>query len=104
MAVPQLHALVPIIADKGPFGIAQRYWYRDDRELDIVAQSLTGSDILLGEAKWRISNRREGNPSIRLGSLPIGNAPVLPLTFTPDTSNEPNAKIVDANTVFKALL
>ena len=103
MAVPHLHRVVPLIADKGPFGIAQRYWYRDDRELDIVAQSLTRPDVILGEAKWRISHEFESNPNIRIGSLPIGNNPVLPLLFTPEVPNETSVKVVDASMVIEAL-
>lgn len=103
LAVPQLHRVVPLLADRGPFGVAQRYWYRDDRELDIVAQSLSGPDVLLGEAKWRVSQTYESSAVIRVGSLPIGNAPVLPLVFTPDAPNENRANVVDASMVFQAL-
>lgn len=103
MATPHLHRVVSQLADKGPFCVAQRYWYRNDPELDIVARSLSKPDILLGEAKWRISDERQGGERIRVGSLPIGNAPLIPLMFTPDAPNEKVANVIDAHMVFEAL-
>lgn len=103
MAVPHLHTIVPEVADKGPFGVSKRYWHRDEPELDIVARSLSGSDVLIGEAKWRMSLENKNQLSIRLGSLPIGNAPVLPLVFTPDAPNDRSTNIVDARMVFESI-
>ena len=103
MATPHLHRVVPHLADKGPFSVAQRYWFRNDRELDIVAHSLSSSDILLGAAKWRIPEVQQGGDGIRVGSLPVGNAPLIPLTFTPDSPKEKVDNTIDARMVFEAL-
>lgn len=103
MAIPHLHRVVPQLADRGPFSGAQRYWYRNDPELDIVASSLSNREILIGEAKWQISDERRGGDRIRVGSLPIGDAPLIQLLFTPDTPKEKLADVIDARMVFEAL-
>ena len=103
MAVPKLHCVAPKVAEHGPFGVAKRYWYRNDRELDIVARSLSGPEVLVGEAKWRMRDVHKRDLSIRLGSLPIGNAPLLPLVFTPDAPSEQAAHVIDARMVFESI-
>ena len=103
MATPHLHRVLPELAERGPFSVAQRYWYRNDHELDLVARSLSGPEILLGEAKWRISEQDRIGEGIRIGSLPIGQAPVIPLVFTPDAHNETSENVVDARMVLEAL-
>ena len=103
IATPHLHRVVPKLAEKGPFGVAQRYWYRNDHELDLVARSVSGSAILLGEAKWQTADEDQGGEHIRIGSLPIGQAPVIPMMFTPDAPRENLANVIDARTVLEAL-
>lgn len=103
MATPQLHRVVPQLTEIGPFGVAQRYWYRNDYELDLVARSLSGPEILLGETKWRFSDDNQAGERIKVGSLPIGQAPVMPFVFTPDAPNENFANVIDAQMVFEAL-
>ncbi|MBD3241949.1 MAG: hypothetical protein GF331_15270, partial [Chitinivibrionales bacterium] len=36
----------------GPWGVASRYWRGNQPEWNVVAQSLDGAAILLGECKW----------------------------------------------------
>ena len=103
MAVPHLHRLVPQLAEHGPFGVAQRYWHRNDRELDIVARSLAGPEILVGEAKWRRSEKLQGFTGVQVGSLPIGSAPIQTFLFTPDAPNKKVTNVVDAQMVLDAL-
>ncbi len=40
------------LASLGPWGAAGRYWRGHDPELDVVAASLDGASVLLGEVKW----------------------------------------------------
>ncbi|MCY3859675.1 MAG: ATP-binding protein [Gammaproteobacteria bacterium] len=103
MAVPHLHRVVPELADKGPFGLAQRYWHRNEREFDIVARSLSGAEILLGDAKWRVTDEHQDGSPIRVGSLPIGNASLISMVFTPDALDENVVNVIDASMVLEAL-
>ena len=50
MAVPALRDSP--LGRLGPWESAQRYWRGNDRELDIVARSVDGRRLLVGEAKW----------------------------------------------------
>ena len=101
MAVPNLHRAVPAIAAFGPLGEAQRYWRGNDPELDIVARSVAGPDILVGEAKWRATGGRRG--ATRVGTLVAdAGAPIRSFLFTPDPSRD-HADVVDARMVLQAL-
>jgi hypothetical protein len=40
------------LARYGPWKPAARYWHGNEAEWDIVAESLDGKRLLLGEAKW----------------------------------------------------
>jgi AAA+ ATPase superfamily predicted ATPase len=44
---------VPVLRDRGPFGPAFRWWHGSAPEWDLVAASLDGGMLVLGEAKWR---------------------------------------------------
>ena len=101
MAVPNLHRVVPAIATFGPLGEGQRYWRGNDPELDIVARSVAGPDILVGEAKWNSKDRRPSVP--RLGTL-VGDAdtPIRSFLFTPVPAPD-NTDVVDAEMVLQAL-
>ena len=101
MAVPNLHQVVPAIATFGPLGAGQRYWRGNDPELDIVARSVAGPDILVGEAKWNSKDRRPGVP--RLGTL-VGDAdtPIRSFLFTPVPAPD-TTDVVDAEMVLQAL-
>ncbi len=49
---------VPALTDRcppgalGPWGAASRWWWRNAPEWDLVAESLRGDRLLLGESKW----------------------------------------------------
>lgn len=48
LAVPLLsHQMGNII-----FGQASRYWHKNDSEWDILAESIDGKALFIGEAKW----------------------------------------------------
>lgn len=50
-AVPRLHRCDHPLARFGPFEPAARYWHRNEPELDLVARSVDGKRVLVGEAK-----------------------------------------------------
>ena len=52
MAVPLLHQADNPLAGLGPFEPAQRYWRGNAPEYDVVARSVDGRRLLVGEAKW----------------------------------------------------
>lgn len=51
-AVPLLHRSDTALGRLGPWEPAQRYWRGNAAELDIVARSVDGERLLIGEAKW----------------------------------------------------
>jgi len=51
-SVPQLQKSDCPLAEKGPWGPARRYWRGNSPEWDLVARSLDGRRLLLGEVKY----------------------------------------------------
>ena len=60
MAVPVLHRSETTLAGLGPWEPAQRYWWGNAPELDVVARSADGRRLLVGEAKWAIKPTASG--------------------------------------------
>ena len=52
MAVPRLHRSDALLGTLGPWAPAQRFWRGNAPELDLVARSVDGRRLLVGEAKW----------------------------------------------------
>ena len=52
MAVPLLHRSDTTLAEIGPWEPAQRYWRGNAPELDVVARSVDGRRLLVGEVEW----------------------------------------------------
>ncbi len=50
--VPRLHETRCPLAPLGPWKPASRYWRANEPEWDVVAESLDGRRLLLGEVKW----------------------------------------------------
>ena len=111
MAVPLLHRIDGPIARFGPFEPAQRYWHGNAPEYDIVARSLDGRRILVGEARWPAkgvapagweAGRRAG-----AASLPgAADAELVHALFVPDATGVKagaEVEIFDAKTVMTAL-
>jgi uncharacterized protein len=74
--VPAAPAGTPLAA-LGPFGACRRWWHGNAPEWDLVAESLDGKRLLLGEVKW--SARPFGRELKRaLGALRARPAPPLP--------------------------
>lgn len=110
MAVPELHRSDTLLARLGPWEPARRYWRGNAPELDVVAQSVDGRRLLVGEAKW---SARSG-PVSRAGPLPdvstLPGAPgmeVVGVRFVPEASvgTDPTTGVhlVDASDVLSVL-
>ena len=111
MVVPLLHRADGPLARLGPFEPAQRYWHGNAPEYDIVARSLDGRHILVGEARW--TARGVAPAGWKLGrragthSLPgATDAEVVHALFVPDTTGvrvDSGVEVVDAKMVMTAL-
>ena len=109
MAVPVLHRTDTPLADLGPFEPAQRYWRGNAPEHDVVARSVDGRRLLVGEAKWpmaaglvsRIGTTRQAT------DLPgAASCEIVHVRFVPDAREaETSAGVVtvDARTVMAVL-
>ena len=67
MAVPMLHRSDTTLAKLGPWEPAQRYWRGNAPELDVVARSVDGRRLLVGEAKWTMK------PATASGTVDCGD-------------------------------
>lgn len=64
LAVPTLHRGESSLGTLGPWEPAQRYWRGNEPELDLVARSVDGKRLLVGEAKWPAASRATGKPRL----------------------------------------
>ena len=110
MAVPFLHRSESALGDLGPWEPAQRYWRRNEPEYDVVARSVDGRRLLIGEVKW--TSRAISAVSLRFRpSAPpvpgIGDREIVPVVFAPRVDAAPSGTdgvhVVDAGTVFAVL-
>ena len=110
LAVPFLHRAGDTLADRGPWEPAQRYWRRNEPEFDVVARSVDGRRLLVGEAK--AAARPLPGASIRFRpSAPavrgVGDLEIVPVVFTPLGTSAPvvesGVRVIDAGTVFGVL-
>ena len=110
MAVPFLHRSASPLADLGPWEPAQRYWRRNEPEFDVVARSVDGRRLLIGEAK--AAARSLPGASLRFRpSAPriagLGDLEIVPVVFAPlgtaESINEGGVHVVDARVVFGLL-
>ncbi len=110
MAVPELHRSDTPLARLGPWEPARRYWRGNAPELDVVARSVDGRRLLVGEAKW---SARSG-PVPRAGPLPDASTvpgasgrEVVGVRFVPEASvgSDPSTGVylVDARDVMAVL-
>lgn len=109
MAVPFLHRTDCSLADLGPWEPAQRYWRRNEPEYDVVARSVDGRRLLVGEAKWT-----QPLPAAALRFRPrappvpgAAGLEVVPVAFAPRARLTPGEEggvhVVNARTVFDVL-
>ena len=110
MAVPFLHRSASPLADLGPWEPAQRYWRRNEPEYDVVARSVDGRRLLVGEAKS--ASRPLSAASLRFhpSAPPIsgaGELEIVPVVFAPmgtiGTARDSDVQVVDARIVFDVL-
>lgn len=107
LAVPALHRTDSPLGALGPWEPAQRYWRRNQPEIALVARSVDGRRLLVGEAKWR----PDGHASASLAPPDTTHLPdahrleVVPALFAGDAASAANggAEIVGAATVLAAL-
>ena len=107
-AVPLLHRTDSSLGDLGPWEPAQRYWRGNEPEFDVVARSVDGRRLLVGEAKWR--SRPVASLAPPRGAPPLSDISDLEIvrgTFAPDTTDAParpvDLHLLDGRTIFAAL-
>ena len=108
MSVPMLHRADIPLARHGPFEPARRYWHGNAPEYDVVALSVDGRRMLVGEAKW---SAKEGAGVSRADvpgrsvTLPgATGAEVVHALFVPDAIDAgTEVDVVDARTVMALL-
>ena len=104
------------LARHGPWAVARRYWRGNNPEWDVVALSLDGSRLLLGEAKWNAGPTSQkaieaagrelmakGVPDIHAGE----KLQVVRVLFLPELGkgleSPPGMNLIDARTVLGCL-
>ena len=109
MAVPLLHRSDAALGKLGPWEPAQRHWRGNDPELDVVARSVDGRRLLVGEAKWTKTppDNASAIPQGDLGRmLGMEGAQLCKALFAP-LRGKPREKAgihwVDARTVMRSL-
>ena len=109
MAVPLLHRADNPLADLGPFEPAQRYWRGNAPEYDVVARSIDGRHLLVGEAKWPAGAGFDSRIGLRVQAVNLPGATrsgIVPVLFIPDAREartHAGVVTVDAATVMAVL-
>ena len=109
MATPTLHRTDSPLGALGPWEPAQRYWRRNEPEVDVVARSVDGKRLLVGEVKWAAESRlRRPAEKPETAHLPgAQGAEVIHARFVPDLPGPPfrppEVCEVSAETVLAAL-
>ena len=106
MAVPMLHQVETPLKQFGPFEPAQRYWRGNAPEFDVVARSVDGRRILVGEAKWSSEPgaMSEIGARVRIAELPgADGAEIVPVLFVADDAGTSDSIVIDARAVLDAL-
>ena len=115
MAVPVLHRVDASIAALGPWPAARRYWRGNDPELDVVARSVDGERLLIGEVKWSLAPLRAPEAAAAVTRLRVATrglpwareADVTYALFVPEVTSglalDADAHVVDARAVLSAL-
>lgn len=113
MAVPRLHRSDSELGKLGPWAPARRFWRGNAPELDLVAHSVDGRRLLVGEAKWT-STPATGSSHLPRGDLGrlLGapDAEICRAVFTPrrarsaTEADSADTFHVDARTVLRCLI
>ena len=107
-AVPTLHRTDAPLGALGPWEPAQRYWRRNEPELDLVARSVDGRRLLVGEVKWTEGSSPAVSEMPETAHLPgVRTAEVIRARFVPGAarprSHASDFREVTAETVLAAL-
>ncbi|MDE0623028.1 MAG: hypothetical protein OXH83_15300, partial [Bryobacterales bacterium] len=109
-AVPRLHESDHPIAGFGPFEPAQRFWHGSAHERDVVARSVDGSRLLVGEARRSLDSQNAARLLAGLANAALPGArdcDIIPVLFAPQANDLPRQNelgfVVDAESVFSAL-
>jgi AAA+ ATPase superfamily predicted ATPase len=115
-AITRLHEGRSPLARYGPWKPAARYWYGNEPEWDIVAESLNGKQLLLGEVKWtdRTASERTIHQAIEQlkakgipGSMKGKGLQIVHALFVPEIRSgrrhRPDAHIIQARSVLSCL-
>jgi AAA+ ATPase superfamily predicted ATPase len=115
-AVARMHEGHSPLARYGPWKPAARYWYGNEPEWDIVAESLDGKQLLLGEVKWTDTAASEKTLNQAVEELKAKGIPtnmkrkgheIVHALFVPQTSSghrhRQDAHIVNAREVLSCL-
>lgn len=110
LAVPFLHRSDSPLGRLGPWEPAQRWWRRNEPEHDIVARSVDGRRLLVGEAKAASRPLAAAKPRFPAGAPTLPGAAgleIVPALFAPlgtsSRAGEGAVPVVDARTVFGVL-
>ena len=112
MAVPLLHRSDASIAALGPWEPARRYWRGNDPEFDVVARSVDGTKVLVGEVKWdtrgrNVSTSRSYPSPFGLDAIPgIETLEPVRIVFAPagsQSSDNDGFHTLNAQTVLSVL-
>ena len=110
MAVPVLHRGDTPLARLGPWEPARRYWRGNAPEFDVVARSVDGRRLLVGEAKAASRPLAAARGRFPPGAPALPGAAgldVVPAVFAPLAAAAPagegGVRVVDARTVFGVL-
>ena len=109
MATPMLHRTESPLGALGPWELALRYWRRNEPELDLVARSVDGKRLLVGEVKWAAESRpRRPAEKPETAHLPgAQGVEVIHARFVPDPAGprfrQPEVCEVSAETVLATL-
>ena len=110
MAVPVLHRCDTPLARLGPWEPARRYWRGNAPEFDIVARSVDGRRLLVGEAKWSARSGAVSRAGPRPGAEALPGAAgleVVSALFVPEAAVKIDAStgvhLVDAGDVMAGL-
>lgn len=109
-AVPWLQSGEHPLARLGPFEPARRYWHGKEPERDVVARSIDGKRVLIGEAKLSVTSKNVSRILANFSGHPLPGAEdceIVPALFVPEAGTLPqeteNGYVVDAQAVLSAL-
>ena len=107
-AVPRLQETDTELAGLGPWEPPQRYWYRTSPEFDLVARSVDGERLLVGEAKLSARAGIQNLDENAMTFLPdIKRRKVVKALFVPEARevefSSQRIQLVKADAVFGAL-